>query len=86
MANSPSNKKHYKVGDKVLIRAVRYADGSGCSVPSEHCADYASTPVVECVISQVEVCGLPEMYALTWADTGEHVGLPFWEENFIRRQ
>lgn len=75
--------KRYKKGDKVFIRASRASAGSGTSTVNRHHPKWSSMPVHECVIAQVDVCGLEGCYGLEWASDGQPIGLPFWATCFV---
>lgn len=67
----------YEIGDTVFILAKRSEGGSSSVGPAS--AEAPSYPVVECVVTQVDVCGIQGLYGLSWADDNEPVGLPFSE-------
>lgn len=70
-----------KVGDSVKVRMFRMEGGTAV-YPKGH-EQYSDQPVVDCTISGVQVCGIPGCYSLRFADTGEHIGLPFYAWAFV---
>lgn len=71
----------YEIGDKVFILAKRMEGGSSSVSPES--AQAPSYPIVECVVTQVDVCGIEGCYGLVWADTEEPIGLPFYERSMF---
>lgn len=62
------------VGSEVYIRCLR--SDSGCVMLPRDDEDYRMQPLVKCRIAQIDVCGVKDLFALVWADTGKPVGLP----------
>ncbi len=64
-----------QVGSEVYIRCLR--SEHGCCILSRDHLDYGAQPLVKCRIDRIGVCGIKDILALVWADTGSPVGLPF---------
>lgn len=65
-----------KTGDTVKVR-IRRMNGGAVAKEGD-----TSLSLTECVINQVNVCGVEGCYSLRYKDTGEHVGLPFFTSSF----
>ena len=79
MRNSKSKKnaeKKYDLGDVVKVR-IRRMDGGASHMPGDK-----SLPLVECVVDQTNVCGIPGCYGLRYRDTNTFVGIPFYSFSF----
>ena len=62
------------VGSEVYIRVLR-SDSGACMLSADH-PEYKTQPLVKCRIAQIDVCGVPNLFGLAWADTCRPVGLP----------
>lgn len=70
----------YQAGDTVYIRALRVDGGVMTTKPTtEKAKDY---DVIECRIARVGMYFDKDCYQLRWADTDQHIGLPFLETDF----
>jgi hypothetical protein len=74
-------KNTLKVGETVKVRILRMGGGNVMYPKGD--AKYATQPIVDCIVSGVRVCGIPGCYSLRFADTQEHVGLPFYSRDFV---
>lgn len=63
-------------GDTVWVRLERLEGGARAQAGND------ALPLTECVVAQVDVCGVRGCYGLEYADTRRPVGLPFFEHCF----